>query len=160
MRMEDLETEEDILRWNLEAINPFGYFDIDKYETPEGRVEKAEKALYVAFLFSAGAWGVYGLTGGGAHNPYHLVQSMRPGLREVWASKQHIYRTVAKGGFTAAKGAARVAPTVAIVTVPVVVAGTGAYYYEKYINEPLRGTSPATSGTWFGPYASGFGPVV
>lgn len=47
-----------------------------------------------------------------------------------------------------------------IVTAPVVASVAGSIAYEKAVNEPLRRASPGSSGTWFGPFASGFGSVV
>lgn len=35
-----------------------------------------------------------------------------------------------------------------------------AIVYEKYVNEPIRDSHGSTKGTWFGPFASGFGTVV
>ena len=60
--------------------------------------------------------------------------------------------------------------TVAPVAIPVAISVGGAIGYEKLVNEPLRETHGGAQtrswlgdfmqGTWFGPYASGFGSVV
>ncbi len=47
-----------------------------------------------------------------------------------------------------------------IVTAPVAASVAGSIVYEKAVNEPIRRSHPGSSGTWFGPFASGFGPVV
>jgi hypothetical protein len=102
MRFEDLETEEDIFWFYMEAINPVGYFDYRNYTTAQGRGEKAEKAVVAASLFSAATSGVYALSGGGAHNIYNIVNASRPGIVHAWAVKQHIWKTVAvQGGHVA-----------------------------------------------------------
>ncbi len=52
---------------------------------------------------------------------------------------------------------------VVMATAPVLAVGAsvaGAVAYEKYVNEPLRKAHGGVSGTWFGPFASGFGTVV
>lgn len=41
-----------------------------------------------------------------------------------------------------------------------VTATAAAITYEKYVNEPIRESHGGASGTWFGPFASGFGSVV
>ena len=46
------------------------------------------------------------------------------------------------------------------IVVPTVIAVGGATLYEKHVNEPVRKSSGGSRGTWFGPFASGFGTVV
>ena len=69
--------------------------------------------------------------------------------------------------FQGVKAASR---AVAPVAIPVAISVGGAIGYEKYVNEPLREAHDGgqtqswlgdfMQGTWFGPYASGFGSAV
>lgn len=68
------------------------------------------------------------------------------------------YRTLTGIGFEAVTGIKPV--QAAAVAAPVIAATVSAVTYEKYVNEPIRDSHGGSSGTWFGPYASGFGSVV
>lgn len=59
-----------------------------------------------------------------------------------------------------AQAAGPYAGNVALVTSPVVAATVGAIGYEKMVNEPLRRSHGGWDIDWFGPFASGWGPVV
>ena len=106
MRFEDLETEEDIFWFYVEALNPVTYFDYRNYSTAERRGEKAEKAVLASVIYGSAAAGAHAFTGGGAHNLYNLVNATRPGAMHVWAAKQHIVKTVATGALHAVKKSA------------------------------------------------------
>jgi hypothetical protein len=51
-------------------------------------------------------------------------------------------------------------PSVAIASVPAVVASTTAVVYEKAVNEEIRQGRSGFDISWLGPFASGFGSVV
>lgn len=106
MRFEDLESDEDIFWWYMEAVNPVGYFDYRDYMTADRRAEKAEKAVAAAIIYGSATHGVYALTGGGAYNLYNLLNATRPGIREVFVVKQHIAKTIITGGLRVAKKSA------------------------------------------------------
>lgn len=106
MRVEDLETEEDMFWWWLSAVNPIAYFDYRNYLTAEDRGEKSEKAVAAGFVYGSIVAGAHALSGGGAYNIYNVINATRPGFREVFVTKQHIAKTLVTGGVRAAKKSA------------------------------------------------------
>ena len=108
MRSKDVQTNWDAVRYIIQGINPIGYLDFDKYSTSEGRKEKAEHLAIGSTIWGSSAFGVWALSGGGASMPMWFG-AMRPGIRETWAVKQHVWKTI---GQQAVRTAVNVSPHV------------------------------------------------
>ena len=70
--------------------------------TAEDRAEKAEHAAFAGTIFGGASLGVWALSGGGASMPMWFG-TLRPGIRETWAVKQHVWKTVGVRGAQAVR---------------------------------------------------------
>ncbi len=122
----------------LELMQPFNLYDM----AVDPSNETVTKAAYMPAI---------------GYTSYWLITKMLgEAMPSFWvraASRFHDIRMMAQA-------AAPYAGNVALITAPVAAATVGAIGYEKMVNEPLRRAHPGSQGTWFGPFASGFGSVV
>lgn len=122
----------------LELMSPFNTFDVIRDPSTETIV----KGLYMPAIGYSG---------------YRLatlaVGETMPSFWVRAAARYHDYKAVAQA-------ASRTAPTMAVISAPVVTSVVGAVAYEKAVNEPIRKSHYGILGAWFGPFASGFGTVV
>jgi hypothetical protein len=122
----------------LELMQPFNLYDM----AVDPSNETVTKAAYMPAIGYSSYW----LT-------TKILGEAMPSFWVRAASRFHDIKMMAQA-------AGPYAANVAIVTAPVATAVVGAIGYEKVVNEPIRRSHPGSSGTWFGPFASGFGPVV
>jgi len=143
-------TEDDIIDGLLlqaELLNPF--FGVYQMAT-DPSWENFAKMMYIPGIISLGTAAVY-------FSPLNPAAN-RIGLRyAAMGVNAEARKQMNRMAFNAARVAIRAAPYLA----PVAAAAAGAYVYEKKVNEPIRKSHGGSSrGTWFGPFASGFGTVV
>ena len=122
----------------LELMQPFNLYDM----AVDPSNETVTKAAYMPSIGYTSYW----LT-------TKILGEAMPSFWVRAASRFHDIRMMVQA-------AAPHAGNVAIITAPIAVATVGAIGYEKMVNEPLRRSTPGSSGLWFGPFASGFGSVV
>lgn len=95
-RAKDIEDNEDVFWYYAEVLNPLSYLDSFFFDpSKEKMLAKTEHAAVAGTIFGSTAFSMWALSGGGAGQPMWF-NTLRPGAREVWAVKQHIYQTVAK----------------------------------------------------------------
>ncbi len=157
MRFHEIESERDAAQWIFEVYNPFGYVEF-VFDEDRDWWEKAEHGAVAYGTFSLPLhFGAAISTGG-------YWANLPPGM---FARSLAVRKFASEIYFAAARNSWRLVQTIApyfgnaaLVSAPVVAATAGAIGYEKTVNQPLRDAHPGSSGTWFGPFASGFGSVV
>ena len=128
----------------LDLMNPFNVVDL--FVDPS-----MENLLHAAYMPTIGLTGTYlaGVIGGTSD-----IALMHRWQMASIHNRQQMAKSLVRA-IPAVASAAISPPAVAFYA-----AAQGAYHYEKAVNEPIRESHPGSSGTWFGPFASGFGPVV
>ncbi len=138
MMFEEYEGASGAVDLQIDLMNPFNAFELVK----EPSMENLLKSAYMPSMAYLGYYGAATLVGEAA-----------PGF---WVRQALSYEAT-KGALQAT---ARVAPSVAIASVPIAVSVVGAMFYERTVNRAVRKSTPGSAGLWFGPFASGFGSVV
>ncbi len=134
----DAEGIDDAIEIQLDLMSPFNIFDMVK----DPSLETLIKSAYMPTMAYLGYYGASALVGEAA-----------PGF---WVRRALSYEAT-KGALQAG---VRFVPTAAIVSVPITISVVGAIGYERTVNRAVRRSTPGSRGHWFGPFASGFGPVV
>ncbi len=138
MMFDEYEGSSGAVELQIDLMNPFNAFELIKDPSMENLI----KSAYIPSMAYLGYYGASALVGEAA-----------PGF---WVRQALSYEATK----SALQAGVRFVPTVAVASVPVAVSFVGAVWYEKYVNEYVRRSTPGSQGTWFGPFASGFGPVV
>jgi len=137
---EAAEGAEEAMELQWELMNPFGILSMEPSDF-------IKKALYSSGIGLTSTW-LLGKAFGTGGLPLWTRWSTHLASMRMQASKRLVMQA---------------APLVAPVLIGAAVtaaAGAGAYAYEKTVNEAIRESHPGSQGTWFGPFASGFGSVV
>lgn len=136
------------LRFWGDVFNPINYFDLLIDPTPAKAKRQARNAAIKSGIFTTAATAAWWLS-----SPQWRPIVGAPDPFRMFALKADTWRSIGQFAY-------RHSGNVALVSAPLVAATAGAIGYEKMVNEPIRKTHPGSRGTWFGPFASGFGPVV
>ena len=139
----------DALWLQAELMNPFfGAYTFVDDPSPAN----FGKIFYLPGIFAATGALLYGAT----------VPGVRPGVAHAMGSAAGYGRQlINRATMWTLQQTGRAVVQSSPVTVPAAVAATGAYYYEKEVNQRVRDAHPSGSSTpWYGPFASGFGSAV
>lgn len=109
-RIKNIEDNEDVFWYYAEVLNPLSYLDsFILNPSREKMAAKTEHALVAGTIFSATAFSGWALSGGGAGQPMWF-NTLRPGAREVWAVKQHIYKTAVSSASNVVRQSFKIVP--------------------------------------------------